>query len=104
MSEQDAVRLFEPPLTIRLTLERMHYQIIQALYPREIELEEVIKRAVERAIQSFDFEAEVTRQACAYIRDDIAQRVRAAVSTTITTSDLQKRIEAEVQRQLKEDQ
>jgi dephospho-CoA kinase len=95
---------FQPPVMIRLTLEHMQWQIVQALYPREVELEEATKRAVARAVESFDFEQEVYEQARREIRQKINDWVYHAVHDVLNTSKCQKQIQAEVKRQLKENE
>jgi hypothetical protein len=94
----------EQPLVIRLSIEHMQAQILQAIYPREIELKEHIEQAVQRAIDSFDFNAEVERQVISTLRNDMQRRVQAALYTAFARKgmdELDKQIESEVERQLR---
>jgi len=93
----------EPPLVIRLSVEHMQYQIMQAIYPHETELRDRVKDAVQNAVASFDFNAEVTRQVEVFIQRRIQEYASIAISTTLNKGDshIEKLVQAEVERQLK---
>jgi hypothetical protein len=92
----------EEPFVIRLSVEHMKYQILQAISPREIELKERIELAVKKAVEGFDFQGEIERKVVNELNSMTSAWVRACVQNTIHTSPLQKQIQAEVERQLKE--
>ena len=63
------------PIVLRLTLERMQWSILQALYPHEVELKQRIEAIVQKALASFDFEAEIERQVITTLRREMERRV-----------------------------
>jgi hypothetical protein len=96
----------EPPIILRLTLERMEANILQALYPREVELKTIIEQAIQEALRVFDFEAEVRQQVAAVLRSKVAQMVEILLREAIDRkngSPLEKLIRAEIERQLQEE-
>ncbi len=95
----------EPPIVLRLTLEHMQWQIMQAIYPREVELKTAIEQAVARAVESVDFQAEIERQVATTLHNEIRRRVEIAVLGALRYAampELEQRIQAEVEKQLRE--
>jgi hypothetical protein len=95
----------EPPVVLKLTLEHMQWQIMQAIYPREVELKERIEQVVSQAIDSFDFQAEIERQVAQELRNLVRRKVEYGVMAALNREKrehIDKIIEAEVERQLRE--
>lgn len=95
----------EQPIVIHLTLERMQHHITQALLPREVELKERIEQAVQQAVSAFDFEAEIQRQVQSALREQVHRKVEWMIREALQRENaplLEKIIQAEVERQLRE--
>jgi hypothetical protein len=94
----------DQPIVLRLTLEHMQWSIMQALYPREAELQECIEAVVKRAFESFDFEAEIERETLLLLRRKVREEVEREVLSMLSQKDdppIRAFVREEVERQLK---
>ena len=81
---------------VQLSVDSMRYQIATALSARETDLQ----RAVDRAFESFDFEAEIQRQIEKELPGLLKQAITSAISTAIWDSKFRNDIDAQVARLL----
>lgn len=94
----------EQPIVLRLTLEHMQWSIMQALYPREVELKECIEEVVKHAFESFDFETEIKRETMLVLRRRVREEVEREVLSALSKKDdspIRACVREEVERQLK---